>query len=173
MGWERNIERERESDRVWEKERDWERDMEMEREGKRERVREREREKDRERDSSYHMGAPPPASSAPPRFHGLLKGHQYPDPNGSGASLLSHSAPFTQSRHGTFTTTVEAGSIKYANVCFPVLLLICFIFQVYPRSPGGSYMSFATPGAASPVSGGTTGPDQPPPPLRSPTVHTN
>jgi hypothetical protein len=67
--------------------------MEMEREGERERVREREREKDREHDSSYHMGAPPPASSMPPPgFHGPLEGHRYAGPSGSGASLLSHSA---------------------------------------------------------------------------------
>ena len=67
--------------------------MEMEREGERERVREREREKDRERDSSYRMGAPPPASSVPPGFHGSLEGHRYAGPSGSGGPLLSRSAP--------------------------------------------------------------------------------
>ena len=76
------------------------------------------RRKDREHDPSYHMGAPPPASSVPPS-----------------TSLLSHSALFTQSCHGTFATTVEAGSTKYASICFPALLLIHFIFQVCPHSP--------------------------------------
>ena len=64
------------------------------------------RKKDGEHDPSYHMGAPPPASSVPPS-----------------TSLLSHSAPFTQSCH------------KYASICFPALLLIYFIFQVCPHSP--------------------------------------
>ena len=88
MGRERDIEREREFDRIREKEREWERDREMEREGDRERG--REREKERERDPSYCMGGPPPASSAPPGYHGLPDGHRYAGPS---ASLLSCSAP--------------------------------------------------------------------------------
>jgi len=35
-----------------------------------ERGRERDREKERERDPSYRVGGPPPASSAPPGYHG-------------------------------------------------------------------------------------------------------
>ena len=64
----------------------------MERKGERERVREREWENDRMR-FFIPYGSATPASSVPPGYHGPLDGHHYAGPSGSGASLLSRSAP--------------------------------------------------------------------------------
>ena len=128
MGQERDIEQERQNDRVREKEQDWERDVEMEREGEWERVRERKREKDREHNSSYCMGAPPPASSVPPGFHGPLEGHHYAGPSGSGTSLLSCSAPFPPTpQQGSSAVHSPPCWLRQVPPSMPTFAFPCFL----------------------------------------------